>query len=296
MEGYKMNKNLLLIISFLLSTNSFIKATDSDYDDGVPESKSIMPTTCQEVTGPTTEEPHQDQASDSADETKARSVDGQKDESETSDSDEPEWMSVDGEIEFAPRQILYPANTLQGLPNCPLLHTLSFLPEVDLIKSQHTCKAIDQLGDSIRKKRYRKLSQEEKDQALFEAAMGGQLRQSQLLLDCNGNIETQDNSFGRPALICASRNGQLDIVQLLLDLGANIDIKDKQSGRTALMWASRNGHMDIVQLLLDHGANINIQDILVYTAAIGASIMNNREIIQILHQEIERRQMAQEDK
>jgi ankyrin repeat protein len=53
----------------------------------------------------------------------------------------------------------------------------------------------------------------------------------------------------------------LETVELLLDLGADVNAQDVTDGRTALMGAAHKGRSDVVRLLVERGADMSLRDI-----------------------------------
>ncbi len=60
-------------------------------------------------------------------------------------------------------------------------------------------------------------------------------------------------------LIDAAINGHEQLIKLFIDSGADVNWQD-ENGRTALMYAAINGHKDIVSILIDNHAKINTKD------------------------------------
>ncbi|KAF5903196.1 KN motif and ankyrin repeat domain-containing protein 4 isoform X1, partial [Clarias magur] len=75
-----------------------------------------------------------------------------------------------------------------------------------------------------------------------------------------GNINAQASQSGQTALMLAISHGRTAMVQVLLDCNADVNIQD-QDGSTALMCACEHGHTEIAKLLLDRPeCNTNLKD------------------------------------
>ncbi|VDK67147.1 unnamed protein product [Litomosoides sigmodontis] len=87
--------------------------------------------------------------------------------------------------------------------------------------------------------------------ALMLAASHGKINTTKLLIDCQADLNIQDEE-GSTALMCAAEHGHKEIVKLLL-LQQNIDasLSDCDSS-TALSIAVENGHRDIGVLIYAH--------------------------------------------
>ena len=102
-------------------------------------------------------------------------------------------------------------------------------------------------------------------------------------------LDVNNNSDGKTALLLASKHGHTEAVKLLLDYQAKINIKDEEFGLTALMYASKNGHEDVVNQLIKNGANVNAETSIKkssflpgWTALNFASFMKHEHIIKML--------------
>ena len=90
--------------------------------------------------------------------------------------------------------------------------------------------------------------------ALMTAAYHGHLEVVRLLLGRSAD-PNQASDDGSSALTAAAEHGHLQIARLLLDRSADPNQARTHSGETALIFAAWNGHPKTVQLLLVHGAN-----------------------------------------
>lgn len=97
------------------------------------------------------------------------------------------------------------------------------------------------------------------DQALVEAALEGNFRQVEKLLD-EGADPNSYNKKRESVLYYLACWGNLDLVQKMLDKGAEPDIADYWSGRTPIMEAARAGKLKMCLLLISHGANFYAPD------------------------------------
>jgi uncharacterized protein len=73
------------------------------------------------------------------------------------------------------------------------------------------------------------------------------------------------------AFMHAAVEGDLKKVDALLNDGVNVNVEGKERKRTALMWAAQRGHLEVVSLLLKKGAEINAKDENGETALLSAS-------------------------
>lgn len=93
---------------------------------------------------------------------------------------------------------------------------------------------------------------------LITAAMSGDLRVVQSLLNDGANTEAQDK-WGYTALVWAADIGATDIVNALIRANANTEARDK-NGLTALSWAAKKGNLETAQALLEAGADLEARD------------------------------------
>jgi ankyrin repeat protein len=90
--------------------------------------------------------------------------------------------------------------------------------------------------------------------ALHAAAMAGQVKAMQLLIQRGAPAEARTLQGGHVPLHSAARVGQTSSMQLLLDAKAGVDAADHK-GYHPLFHAIVDGHVDSVQVLLDAGAD-----------------------------------------
>ena len=95
------------------------------------------------------------------------------------------------------------------------------------------------------------LSQDERSKRLLEAAADGQVRQFELLIQAEANLDYQEDE-GKTALQKAVLSNSQDFVELLLENRPNINTKDKED-RTALYFATEAGHYLLVEYLFRTG-------------------------------------------
>jgi serine/threonine-protein phosphatase 6 regulatory ankyrin repeat subunit B len=93
------------------------------------------------------------------------------------------------------------------------------------------------------------------DQLLY-AAVEGNIRQVQLLLNKGAEVNTKDTNDGSTALMLAAEKGHSQIVRLLLDRGADIN-EQSNFGGTALLWTLLRGHTDLAHFMLENGLRTN---------------------------------------
>jgi len=122
--------------------------------------------------------------------------------------------------------------------------------------------------------------QEERNQALFDAASTGKLKLVQALLDASAELDARDNT-NRTPLHWAAIHGHLKVVQTLLVAGANKNAIDN-SGDVPLHWAAMHGHSAVVQALIAAGANVNARNPLGDTPLHNAAIDGHLEVVKIL--------------
>ena len=289
-----MNKNILLLISLLLSANYFINSTefgpDDDggfperksfepaevipYDGGVPESESFEANAGQEY-------PHIDIPSSipflvplllsSFFHTFAKDRFIKRPINNHNESFLPYYLDIN--LHEPESQSI-----LQKLPSDCIASIFDFLPTADLVAAQQTCETNLVTGDTTFCLRYKEFSQEKKDQKLIKMIEIGSLKQVKLLIDSGANVNYPDrhhNRHSETALMQASICGRMDVVKLLLDRGANIETQDN-NGTTSLIYASIYGRMDVIELLLDRGANIEAQNNDGITALIEASAYSKK--------------------
>ena len=106
------------------------------------------------------------------------------------------------------------------------------------------------------------------------------LEATRLLLDKGANVNTQGGKYDS-ALQAASRMGNIKVVRLLLDKGADVNTLGGKYG-SALQAASWEGSVEVVQLLLDKGANVNTLGGDFNSALQAASQRGNIKVVRLL--------------
>ena len=127
----------------------------------------------------------------------------------------------------------------------------------------------------------RKYTQEEKDNYLIGASLGGDTKIVKMLLDAGANVNAPGGYFGDTALLNVSRIGHTEIVRMLIQRGADMNAQNRE-GYTALMYASDRGHTEIVRMLIQRGADVNAKTIYDRTALMEASYRGLTEIVRML--------------
>ncbi|KAK4060935.1 hypothetical protein Trihar35433_9860 [Trichoderma harzianum] len=116
---------------------------------------------------------------------------------------------------------------------------------------------------------------------LHTAAIGGQAKTLQLLLDHGVDISVVDEDGCTP-LISASFFGFTEVVRILLRWGSDINVQGLR-GMTALALATQNGHTKTAELLLQHGADTTLVDNIVgWTALLHAAYYGYVDIFRAL--------------
>jgi len=90
---------------------------------------------------------------------------------------------------------------------------------------------------------------------LHAAVFGGHLEAVRLLLETGASKDKLAFTDGATPLHLAAEAGNLDVVRLLIEVGANKDQPTTLHGATPLHLAAEAGHADVVQLLVEAGAN-----------------------------------------
>jgi ankyrin repeat protein len=116
--------------------------------------------------------------------------------------------------------------------------------------------------------------------ALYTAALGGQEKMVQMLMDAGADVNAKGGYHGS-ALQAASFKDHEKVVQMLLDAGADVNAQGGQFGN-ALQAASWEGHKKVVQMLLDAGADVNAQGGLFGIALQAASRRSQEKVVQML--------------
>ena len=99
------------------------------------------------------------------------------------------------------------------------------------------------------------LAQSKANDALFDAATGGKVRDVKAALKAGADVNASDED-GWTALMCAaSNNGNPDVVRALIAAGADVNARD-EDGLTALMYAAAyNANPSVLNVLIDAGAD-----------------------------------------
>ncbi len=147
--------------------------------------------------------------------------------------------------------------------NFILMHGVGSLPgnsEVDVPLTYADYYYIESLMRfrSIKDSLSVRVTDEENEQSLRDAAFYGQLEQVQELLSHDTDVNAKDQD-GHTALMLAAFNGHSKIVNLLIDEGADVDMRDAM-GQTALLYASTGPFAPTVKILLKAGAEPNAAD------------------------------------
>jgi len=98
----------------------------------------------------------------------------------------------------------------------------------------------------------KKLSLDDMNKILINAAQYGHIGIVELLLNVGADINAKDE-YGWSTLMSAADNGHKDVIELLVKAGADVNAKTN-GGWSALMLAVDNGRKDIVELLKRYGA------------------------------------------
>ncbi|WP_339046327.1 ankyrin repeat domain-containing protein [Candidatus Mesenet endosymbiont of Agriotes lineatus] len=117
--------------------------------------------------------------------------------------------------------------------------------------------------------------------ALHFAALYGNERAVELLLNHSANANIPDSFFNTTVLHLAVLYGDEEMVELLLKYKANVDAKDKLN-TTALHFAATHENEEIVELLLKYKAGVDAKDKLNTTALHFAATHENEEIVKLL--------------
>lgn len=85
---------------------------------------------------------------------------------------------------------------------------------------------------------------------LYLAAACGYKDIVELLIAAGANVNKQDKTFSRTALITAADTGYTDIVMMLIKAGADLDKQDR-FGKTAFSWATKKSYNDTAKALIE---------------------------------------------
>ena len=125
--------------------------------------------------------------------------------------------------------------------------------------------------------------------ALLFALESGQLKTAKLLIQKGADLNLTDQTGFPPISYALHSVDNLEILELLLKNGANVNITN-ESGLSPLMQAvSQGNNIETVKLLLKYGANPEWKDVNGKTILDAADIGDNKEVIDLIAQEIERR-------
>jgi ankyrin repeat protein len=111
-------------------------------------------------------------------------------------------------------------------------------------------------------------------------ASGGHLEIARILLECNAEVNSRDNSGATP-LFTALQNGHADVARLLLDHNADVKVCGDK-GVTPLHLAAMYGHLEFSRILLEHNAEINSQDDHRCTPLLLASENGHPDVVRLL--------------
>ena len=105
------------------------------------------------------------------------------------------------------------------------------------------------------------LSQEEKDNRLYDAANQGNVDLVLHYLRAGANPNKRHPKWQDYPIYTAAQKGFTDCLRILLNTGANPDIGIDSSPHfcTAIFHAAQNGHVDCIDLLFKAGATINVE-------------------------------------
>lgn len=122
---------------------------------------------------------------------------------------------------------------------------------------------------------------------LMRAASSGDSEMVKLLCENSGNIQVNlesanDVQFTKTALHFAAINGDPKTIQTLLDNGANIDAREGHSQDTPLILAVNSGNIDAVKTLVDMKANPNAGSRFGRSAIHIAAKSGNAELVKTL--------------
>ncbi len=119
---------------------------------------------------------------------------------------------------------------------------------------------------------------------IIEAAITGDSKRLQQLLQGGGVGVNIGTISGDRALILAAALGYTDVVSLLLDTGAQINKGTATSKTTPLMWAAYNGKSEVVKLLAERGADIDQKNNKGFTPLLLAAEAGQEEIVKFLRE------------
>ncbi|OAQ19780.1 ankyrin repeat domain-containing protein [Thermosulfurimonas dismutans] len=127
--------------------------------------------------------------------------------------------------------------------------------DVDLKKAIFIAVGTGKVKDFVQLLEKVKLSQKDKNDLLYLAAMKGNALMVSLLLGEGAHVKARSED-GITPLHCAAKRGDADVVKILLEHGADVNARDKK-GDTPLHRAAWEGNTEVVKVLLEYGADVN---------------------------------------
>lgn len=79
-------------------------------------------------------------------------------------------------------------------------------------------------------------------------------------------LKLRGYEFNEKSFLAAARAHDLLAINAFIDAGINLNAQDQTDGRTALLSAAARGDLEVVNLLLTRGADVNVKDKRGYTA------------------------------
>jgi ankyrin repeat protein len=125
-----------------------------------------------------------------------------------------------------------------------------------------------------------RLSQEEADMLLLDAAEEGSLEDIKKALDAKAKVNIT-NKWGEDPLLIATQKGHIEIVRELLKRGAYVNGANAW-GTTALHYAASYDQLEIVSELINNGAHVNAVTERKFTPLYWAACHDNLEVIREL--------------
>ena len=127
-----------------------------------------------------------------------------------------------------------------------------------------------------------------KEDAASFAASNGHLETLKLLIRKDPSVADRQGFYGTTPLSWAARNGQLEMVKYLIEnYNPRINIQD-DNNETPLILAAYENHPKVVEYLLNKGAYASIKGYRGKTALEWAMEENNKEVIKIIKEHIEK--------
>lgn len=118
---------------------------------------------------------------------------------------------------------------------------------------------------------------------LYWAALNGQFRIAQILLDHGAKTEVTDEELRTPLMV-ASMMGHSTVARLLCSRGAQVNEWDRR-GRTALHHAALANQPRVVRTLIAHKADVNAKDLRGRTAADLARDKGHIDVMEVILEE-----------